>query len=111
MNKLGVLKSSFAERRLLQQFCQLAAQRSARLVATALVATMEKMQLPLEEGLTVAVDGSVYAQYLNFKGMVQLGLEELLGKERCKKIHLEDQKDASGIGAAVIAAVAANNPT
>jgi hexokinase len=106
LNKLGVLQSSPTERQLLQKICHLVAQRSARLVATALVATIEKMQLPL----TVAVDGNVYAQYPNFEGMVKSGVEELLGKERGEKIHLFFQKDASGFGAAVMAAVAANNP-
>jgi hexokinase len=111
LRRLGIAKSSLAEREALKQICHFVARRSARLVTAALSAALLKIDPYLEKEHVIAVDGSVYRGYPGYHDEVLKGLKDLLGKEESQKIQTVFIKDSSGVGAAVIAAVAANNPT
>ena len=54
----------------------------------------------------MAVDGTVFECYPYFKERMEFGLELLLGKQRARSIDLILAKDGSGVGAAIIAAIA-----
>ena len=110
LRSLGIAKSSLAAREALKQIYHLVARRSARLVATAVSAAILKIDPSLEKERGIAVDGSVYRAYLGYQDAVLKGLKDLLGKEESQKIQAVFIKNSSGVGAAVIAAVAANNP-
>jgi hexokinase len=110
LRSLGIAKSSLAAREALKQIYHLVARRSARLVATAVSAAILKIDPSLEKEHGIAVDGSVYRAYLGYQDAVLKGLKDLLGKEESQKIQAVFIKNSSGVGAAVIAAVAANNP-
>jgi len=55
---------------------------------------------------TIAVDGTVFECYPFFKERMELGMEQLMGKERALAHKLVLAKDGSGVGAAIIAAIA-----
>jgi hexokinase len=54
----------------------------------------------------VAIDGSVYELYPGFHELIQAALESLLGSPVASKINIVLSKDGSGVGAALIAALA-----
>ena len=55
---------------------------------------------------TVAVDGTVFECYPYFKERMEFGVELLVGKKRARDIELILAKDGSGVGAAIISALA-----
>lgn len=107
--EVGVEKSSRDERQAVKIVCELVAQRSAALVSTAIAAILSHAERVGTDSV-VAIDGSVYAKYPGFKGFMEKTLADLLGKEKASKVHLEQSKDGSGIGAAVLAAIVSEKP-
>ena len=55
---------------------------------------------------TVAVDGTVFERYPYFKERMEFGVELLLGRKKARDLDLILAKDGSGVGAAIIAAIA-----
>ena len=54
----------------------------------------------------MAVDGTVFELYPFFKERMEFGLELLRGERLARSIELVLAKDGSGVGAAIIAAIA-----
>jgi len=102
---LGI-ESSAEERRALKTLARLVVTRSARLIAAALLGTLRRIDPRLESPHRIAVDGSLYGGYPNYDGLVRRGLEDLAGSAPADRVRLEFVKDSTGLGAAVIAAVA-----
>jgi hexokinase len=55
----------------------------------------------------VAAEGSLFRGYPGYQVQVERGLRETLGNGGASRVQLSYLRDGSGIGAAIIAAVAA----
>ena len=104
---LGVSDTRIDDRRLLREICVSVARRSARMVAMSIAATATYIDPSLDREHIVAADGSVFRGIPGYHAEVERGLEDILGdgSERVQVCYL---RDGSGLGAAVVAAVAAN---
>jgi hexokinase len=105
LKELGVLKSSFEDRRLIKKICNLVAKRAANISAAVLAGVITKIDPNLSSRHIVAVDGTVYEKYPGFSRNMKFALLRIFGKGS-NKIKMVLTKDGSGVGAAVIAAVA-----
>ena len=83
--------------------CELVGTRAARLSAAGIAALVTKINRL--DGCTVAIDGSVYEHYPHFGNRMRDALYELLGIT-AQNVTLEQARDGSGQGAALIAALA-----
>jgi hexokinase len=81
--------------------------RAARLVAVGLLGTLRFLDPEIAGRRTIAVDGSLWGGYPGFEALVRETLHELIGRERADRIEIAFVKDSTSAGAAVIAAVAA----
>jgi len=106
LHAVGVSACTMRDRALLHEACTCVSTRAARLSATATAALLEHAQLD-KGACTVAVDGTVFECYPFFKQRMEAALEELLPREpSAAGVKLVLAKDGSGIGAAIIAAIA-----
>jgi len=101
----GIRGATERDRVLLREACVAVSTRAARLSATAVVALLDQMGHEADT-CTIAVDGTVFECYPFFKERMELGMEQLMGKERALAHKLVLAKDGSGVGAAIIAAIA-----
>ncbi|KMS96474.1 hypothetical protein BVRB_9g224670 [Beta vulgaris subsp. vulgaris] len=104
---LEITNVSLDKKQLIVKICDIVATRGARLAAAAILAILKRLgKDKTNKGETVvAIDGSLFAKYTEFKSCLQKTLtEELLDEEVSKMVVLRQFKDASGIGAAVVAA-------
>ncbi len=104
LKELGVLKSSFEDRRLVKKICNLVAKRAAYISAAVLAGVITKIDRNLSRRHIVAVDGAVYEKYPGFSRNMKFALRRIFGTGS-HKIRLVLTKDGSGIGVAVIAAI------
>lgn len=81
--------------------------RSARIAATAVSAVIAWMDKKLESNHVIAVDGSLFEKYPGYRQNMEAMLKEIFG-DSASKIRLEKEKDGSGIGAAIAAAIASS---
>ena len=105
LRSLGVSDSTLEDRRRLREICAAVARRSACIVASTIAATATYVDPNLDNDHIVAVDGSVIRGYPGYQAEVQRGLRDILGP-RADRIRLIYLRDGSGLGAAVMAAVA-----
>ena len=110
LSSLGVADTSLFDRRILRDLCGTVARRSARLVAATIAATATYIDPNLEDDHIVAADGSVIRGYPGYQTEVRRGLQDILGP-RAERIQIVYIRDGSGLGAAVVAAVAAEIST
>ncbi len=99
---LQVPYTTIEDRRIVKHVCELVGTRSARLSAAGIAALVTKINRL--DGCTVAIDGSVYEHYPHFGNRMRDALHELLGIT-ANNIVLEQARDGSGQGAALIAAI------
>jgi hexokinase len=85
---------------------RLVALRSACVAGAAIAAVITWMEPGLEADHAVAIDGALFEKYPGYRHNMQAVMIELLG-DRAGRIALVPARDGSGIGAAVVAAVAA----
>ncbi|KAM0749042.1 hexokinase [Meredithblackwellia eburnea MCA 4105] len=97
------LTTTTAERQFFKRLAQLIGTRAARLSACGIAAIVSK-QGYLEEGCSIATDGSLYNQYPRFPDRIAEGLVDIFG-EKGRGIKTHHAEDGSGVGAAVIAAM------
>lgn len=97
---MGVPASSLNDRRIVKNMCELVGTRAARLAAAGIAAIVTKINRL--DACTVAIDGSLYEHYPHFGNRMQDALRELLGIT-AENIILEQARDGSGQGAALIA--------
>ena len=103
----GISNMTFHDRTVLKQLCEIVSARAARLGAAAVSAVITWMDPELEELHTVGFDGSLFEKYPRFGDRMADLFKKLYGGN-AEKITLVHSKDGSGIGAAIIAAVAAS---
>ena len=108
LGRLGVAVTILDERRHFREICISVARRSARIVGESIAATATYIDPGLKNEHMVAVDGSVFRGIPGYRVEVERGLARTLGEsaDRIKVCYL---RDGSGLGAAVVAAVAANS--
>ncbi|XP_074285672.1 hexokinase-2-like [Silene latifolia] len=96
------------EKQIVYKICEIVATRGARLSAAAILSILKRLgkDKKHEEETVIAVDGSLFAKYEQFNSCLKRTLlEELLDDEEVsKKVVLKQFTDASGIGAALVAA-------
>lgn len=95
------------KKKLVVKICEIVATRGARLAAAAILAILKRLgKDTVNEGMMViAVDGSLFGKYQQFNTCLQRTLkEELLEPQVSKTVDLKQYKDASGVGAALVAA-------
>ena len=110
LGRLGVVVTTLDERTLLKEMCVSVARRSARIVAGSIAATATYIDPGLKNEHMVAVDGSVFRGIPGYRGEVERGLARALG-ESSDRIQICYLRDGSGLGAAVVASVAASYGT
>ncbi|MBU4370980.1 MAG: hypothetical protein KKH02_06015 [Proteobacteria bacterium] len=103
----GLADVQEADRQTIREICRIVSTRSARIAAAAIAAVVAWMDADLESNHTVAIDGALFEKYPGFQDNMTDMLFGVFG-DRAKKIKLELAKDGSGIGAAIIGAVAAS---
>ena len=107
LSALGVSASTLFERRLLRRICRLVADRSAHVVAMGIAATALFVDPDLSATHVVGADGSLFRLAPGYQAEVERGLRELLGNRGANRVQLAYLRDGPGVGAAIIAAVAA----
>ena len=104
---MGVVDSSMSERRAMREVCQIVSRRAARISAAGISAVLTWMDPGVDEKHTVAIDGTIYEKYPGFRRNIVSTLREI-HLHKSKNIKLVRAKDGSGIGVAVVAAVASS---
>ncbi|KAI8897028.1 hypothetical protein BC833DRAFT_540698 [Globomyces pollinis-pini] len=100
---LNVPNTSYDDRRIVKHVCELVGTRAARLSAAGIAALVTKINRL--DACTVAIDGSLFEHYPHFGNRMRDALREILGIT-AQNIVLEQARDGSGQGAALIAALA-----
>ncbi len=103
----GLADVSAADKQIIREICRIISTRSARIAGAAIAAVVAWMDADLESSHTVAIDGTLFEKYPGFQDNMTDMLLCVFG-DRAKRIKLELAKDGSGIGAAIIGAVAAS---
>ncbi|KAI1337173.1 glucokinase [Xylariaceae sp. FL0016] len=111
--ELQVYAPSLEDAQALKDISYAVGRRAARLSAVALGATVlqsGKLRESADEPIDIGVDGSLVEHYPFFRTMIYEALEKIdgIGPEGAKRIRIGIAKDGSGVGAALIALVAAN---
>ena len=104
LKKLGIPGSAYTDRLLLQKICAAVSTRAARISAAAMASVITRMDPALERKHTIAVDGSVFEKHPGFPTRIRAAFKEIFGK-KAGRIKLSLTKDASGRGAAILAAI------
>jgi len=91
------------DRRIVRRICELVAIRAARLAAVGIAGVVTKMNR-VNDGCTIAIDGSVYEHYPHFGNRMKDAIHELIGMFD-ENLNIVLSKDGSSIGASVIAAL------
>ena len=108
---LGVDSASVEDAEAVKALVSAIGKRSARLSAVAIGAVVIKSgRLQTEDVVDIGVDGSLVEYYPGFEDHIREALREIseIGIEGEKKIKIGISKDGSGVGAALIALVAAD---
>ncbi|KAL9232128.1 hypothetical protein vseg_007270 [Gypsophila vaccaria] len=104
---LEISNVSLEKKKIVVQICEIVATRGARLSAAAILSILKRLgkDTALEEETVIAVDGSLFGKYEQFKSCLEQTLaKELLTQQVAKKVVLKQFRDASGVGAALVAA-------
>jgi hexokinase len=91
---------------LLKEVAGAISKRSARLASSAIASIVLWQDKGLRNKHVIAIDGSLFEKYPGYSREMESFLNEMLG-DRSQKISFELAKDGSGVGAAIVAAVAA----
>lgn len=100
---MGVKSPDVLSRQMVKRICELVGVRAARMSAVGIAGVVSKMNML--SGCSVAVDGSVFQHYPHFENRMRDALTEIFGMQ-AENISFHATQDGSGIGAALIAAVA-----
>lgn len=110
LKSLGIQSSMLLERKLIKRICRLVSNRGARISAAVLAAVIIKTDPALSQKHTIAIDGSLYEKHPGFSRNIQAALRQIFA-EKASRVRMVLTKDGSGIGAAVIAALAKQEST
>ncbi|MCA9396855.1 MAG: hypothetical protein KC649_06765, partial [Candidatus Omnitrophica bacterium] len=105
----GVVSVTLQDAELVRDLTVLLAERSARLLAAMISAGIYLNDPFVQEEHFVAIDGSLYEKFPSYRIYLERALIDIMGTSKAKKIKIFLQADASGVGAALIAASAMND--
>lgn len=97
-------QTSTQQRNLIREVCWLVATRSAR-VAVAAISTIA-LKMGVVKNCTVSVDGSVFEKVPGYKQVMEVAFRELSESDPFHYCRFKLTKEGSGVGAALIAALA-----
>ncbi|KAI9502163.1 hypothetical protein GGI25_003381 [Coemansia spiralis] len=106
---LNVPNSSLVDRQVFKVVSTLVGERSARLSAVGVVATLLKRAELLDNPINVGIDGSMFEHYPGFESIMAETVSHFLTPEQFKNINFSLAKDGSGVGAAIIAMLVSEN--
>ncbi len=109
-NDFSMYDVSDADRRCVSEVFRIVSERSACLAGAGIAAIVSWMDADIERLHTIAIDGSLFLKYPGYQAGMRTLLLELYG-ERANRISFVPVSDGSGIGAAVVAAVAVASHT
>ncbi|MFH1874187.1 MAG: hexokinase [Pseudomonadota bacterium] len=107
LESVGMFHSNLEDRKMLKKICKMVSVRAARISAAAISAVVAWMDPELKSNHTIGIDGTLYEKYPGFRRNILSTLQEI-HSGKAKKIKLSLAKDGSGIGVAIVAAVAAS---
>lgn len=103
--KAGCGRTTPEQRQCVREICRHVSQRAARIGAAAISAVATWMDPELEQQHVIGIDGTLYARYPGFQGLIGQTLKTLHG-DKCRMLTPAPVQDGSGTGAAIAAAVA-----
>jgi hexokinase len=103
----GLTDISAADKQIMREIFRIVATRSARIAGAAIAAVVAWMDADLESDHTIAMDGALFEKYPGFQDNMAEMLFCIFG-DRTKRIKLDIARDGSGIGSAIIGAMAAS---
>ncbi len=106
--KAGIKNITLESKKLLKHVSKLISSRSAKLAAISIAAVVLWMDPELKNKHIIGIDGSLFEKSPGYKEMMEDVFKSLF-KKNAKNIILEQSKDGSGVGAAIIAAIAASS--
>ncbi|KAK5981467.1 Phosphotransferase [Trichostrongylus colubriformis] len=101
LSEIGFRKATQADCANVAYVCSVVTARAAHLLAAGIATLINRMSRPL---VTVGIDGSVYRFHPRFPQLLDDKIAELIDENLRYKLMLSE--DGSGIGAAIVAAVA-----
>lgn len=104
----GLTDVSETDSRTIREISRIISARSARIAAAAIAAVVTWMDAKVERFHTIAIDGALFEKYPGYPDCMIEILHDLLG-EGARRIRLAPVRDGSGIGSAIIGAVALHN--
>ena len=103
---------SLEDARIVKELCREIAQRSARITAAVVFAIVTHIDKQVQNHHTVAMDGSLFEKYRHFKDDMVKAIRQIsmqmFHDDRSNNITFQLSPDGSGIGAAIICAIAAS---
>ena len=103
--ELGIKDTSIEDRKIVKQITEAIFLRSARVSAAAIAAVIKKQKIKLTKPVVIAIDGSLFEKASYYAGRMREFFREEFGSS-ASRIRLVLSKDGSGVGAAILAAVA-----
>jgi hexokinase len=110
----GIESTTFAERKIVHDVCDIVGERGGRLAAAGLYGVLKKIgrtgpakngtAVPNKKTTVVAMDGGLYEHHDPYRKYMAEALKELVGPDAAYEVVLRLQNDGSGIGAALLAA-------
>lgn len=104
---LGLIDISAADRQTIREIGRIVSERSSRIAGTAIAAVVTWMDPALVMNHTIAIDGALFEKFPGYENAMKAIIRELFGNNAAR-IKLKHVRDGSGIGSAIIAAVAAS---
>lgn len=104
----GIEQSAFgkAPQDFIKELSKLLIARAARLATAGVAALHGLLDEESKSNMVVGMDGSVWLKCYGFQDLMRDALKALLGSEAASKVRFEDAPDGSGVGAALVAALA-----
>jgi hexokinase len=101
------------DKKTVKEVCAIVARRAARITAAVIFAVVTHTDRNIQRYHTVAIDGSLFEKHPSFKKNMREAMRELsmevFKDNRCDKISFELTTEGSGVGAAIIAAMASSS--
>lgn len=103
---LNIDSTTLTDRQIVKKICQAVGLRAARLACCHIAGVMKHTGKVGHECI-IAIDGSLFEFYPNFDENMGEALSEVLGEQARSKVTFDLARDGSGLGAAIIAMLAA----
>lgn len=103
---LNIPSTTLADRKIVKDVCHAVGLRAARISACHIAGVLKHTGKVGQEAI-IAIDGSLFEFYPDFAKNMGESLTEILGEQARSKVTFDLARDGSGLGAAIIAMIAA----